>query len=115
MSYQSAQYPTQPFVVVLTPGYRPDNLVRLDHPIMSIGRDANRNVVVNNDACISTDCQLRQIGSDWFVMSNSRSVSTSLNGERTVSRSGPLQDGDVIGIGQTEIFFYGWEKEPALK
>jgi pSer/pThr/pTyr-binding forkhead associated (FHA) protein len=94
-----------PFLLYLD-GDRRQRIVRLDGPLLSIGRDAASDVSLAWDTEVSrAHAMLERIGGAWTIVDDGLSRNgSSVNGRRIYGRR-RLDNGDAILVGRTQLVY----------
>lgn len=77
--------------------------VVLDRPVVTVGRAADRTVVLDDPGVSRHHAELRQEGQTWRIVDVGSSNGVVVNGERTGSAT--LRDGDQLRLGNVELVF----------
>lgn len=77
--------------------------VVLDRAVVTVGRAADRNVVLDDPGVSRHHAELRQEGPTWRIVDVGSSNGVVVNGERTGSAT--LRDGDLLRLGNVEMVF----------
>lgn len=70
---------------------------------ITIGRDTNNDITLNDPMVSSVHCRLRYGQGSWFVQDAGSTNGTIVNGERVTARR--LVSGDRLELGDTELIF----------
>lgn len=90
-----------PIELRILSGARAGQIVKLEQPIIAIGRDASSDLRFDpqSDLDVSTNhAEVRRSGNGWVLYDRQSRNGTFVNGER-VSSVRPLHDGDVVAFG----------------
>ena len=80
---------------------RPGDMIPLHAPI-TLGRASDNHVVLSDVYVSSYHARLDQRGGEWWLTDMGSRNGTLLN-DVPITKSAPLADGDVIGIGHVEL------------
>ena len=72
--------------------------------VTTIGRDASNRIILREEKCSRRQCELSRDAEQWMVRDLNSRNGTRVNGDRISDRV-PINDGDVIRIGQMELLF----------
>ena len=96
--------------LVLTDGARCEVHTLKHSEIIRIGRSDKNDVVVNHEKASRRHCEIFYRGNRWFVRDLESKNGTRLN-KFKVAGEEPLERGDVIEVGHTQVIFTGQEPE----
>jgi hypothetical protein len=80
---------------------QPGDMIPLHAP-MTLGRAPDNHVVLSDTYVSSYHARLDQRGGEWWLSDMGSRNGTRLN-DVPITKSAPLADGDVIGVGQVEL------------
>jgi pSer/pThr/pTyr-binding forkhead associated (FHA) protein len=80
---------------------QPGDVIPLLAP-MTLGRAPDNHVVLSDAYVSSYHARLDQRGGEWWLSDMGSRNGTRLN-DVPITKSAPLADGDVIGVGQVEL------------
>lgn len=86
-------------------------VVRLDRLVSTIGRLPDRDVALTHNSVSRAHAEIRRSGDSYVLVDAASANGTTVNGDRVRERE--LHDGDVIGIGDTELVFRYGTGQPA--
>lgn len=72
--------------------------------VTTIGRDASNRIILREEKCSRRQCELSCDAEQWMVRDLNSRNGTRVNGDRIADRA-PMNDGDVIRIGEMELLF----------
>lgn len=75
----------------------------LDGPVATIGRLADRDVMIDDGGVSRVHAEIRRVGSSFVIVDLGSANGTVVNGRRTVQQV--LEDGDVVRLGAVELRF----------
>lgn len=78
--------------------------VALDRASTTIGRQTDRHVVLDSSLVSREHAEIRRTGDGFVLVDTGSTNGTRLNGERI--QEATLAEGDVVGIGETELSFH---------
>ncbi len=96
--------------LLLRRGGKPERVVVWDTQDITVGREPENDVVVNDPEVSRGHARLRKEGAAFLVDNLSRSNPTYVNGEAVTTKD--LQHRDVVGIGESQLIFYRTTENP---
>lgn len=93
-----------PTLIIKSPGRAPER-VAVDQLRMTIGRSARNDVCLRDPFASRVHAEIRREGNIYFLRDLNSANGTYRNGLR-IAEAVPLDDGDVICIGETELVFH---------
>lgn len=81
------------------------NMTLADHEKVTIGRDRNNDVIINNPAVSRSHAMIHRIGDGRYTLTDLGSANGTFVNDRKVSIPTLLSDGDLIKLGNAEIKF----------
>ena len=93
------------FRLIVRRGPQPNQIYELSKDVISLGRDITNDIVVNDPEVSRHHCRLTR-GSSGYTLEDLGSTNGSfVNGQR-ISGARPLNNGDLIGLGETVTLAY---------
>jgi pSer/pThr/pTyr-binding forkhead associated (FHA) protein len=102
-----------PYELTIAEGKGRGQRFEFDSADITIGRDAENDVVLNDPGVSRNHARIKQSGQAYQLMDNGSANGTELNGA-VIGRPTTLRDGDRIGVGPIIFRFDGVEGEDAL-
>lgn len=78
-------------------------VIDLGRPLLTVGRSADRDVIVDDLGVSRVHAEIRQIGSSYVLVDVGSANGTVVNGRRVVEHV--LAEGDVVRLGDTEFIY----------
>ncbi len=93
------------FRLVVRRGPQPNQVYELNRDMMTIGRDVNNEITVNDPEVSRHHCRLTRGPSGYTIEDLGSTNGTFVNGRRLTGAQ-PLNPGDLIGLGETVTLAY---------
>jgi hypothetical protein len=93
------------FRLVVRRGPEPNKVYELDKDVMTIGRDINNDITINDPEISRRHCRFTRGGGGYTLEDLVSTNGTFVNNQR-LSGARPLSSGDIISLGETVVLAY---------
>ncbi|RMF50941.1 MAG: FHA domain-containing protein [Chloroflexota bacterium] len=100
------------FRLIVRRGPQPNQIYELSKDVISLGRDITNDIVVNDPEVSRHHCRLTRSSAGYTLEDLGSTNGSFVNGQR-VSGPRPLNNGDLIGLGETVTLVYEATMLPA--